>query len=177
MTKLPILINYKGESYNYILVIIDWLIKLVHYELIKVTINTLELAKVILDMGIQYHDMADLIITNKNSLYITKFWSLICYFFDIKQRLLTAFHFQIEGQTKQQNSTIKAYLRAFINFQKNDQAILLLMADYVYNNAKNTNIDHILFELNCSYYPYLSYKKDIDLYFKFKSVDKLSVEL
>ena len=52
---LPISINWKGESYDSILVIIDWLTKMVYYELVKVTIDTLWLAKVILDIVVRHH--------------------------------------------------------------------------------------------------------------------------
>ena len=42
--------NWKGESYDSILIIIDWLTIMVHYELVKVTIDALGLTGVILDM-------------------------------------------------------------------------------------------------------------------------------
>ena len=50
VTRLPILTDWKGDSYNSILVIVDQLMKMVHYEPIKVTINALGLAEVILDV-------------------------------------------------------------------------------------------------------------------------------
>ena len=40
---LPISTDWKGDSYNSILVIIDWLTKIVHYEPVKVTINAPQL--------------------------------------------------------------------------------------------------------------------------------------
>lgn len=51
------------------------------------------------------------------------------------------------------------------------------MAEFAYNNANNANIGHMLFELNCGYHSCVSYKEDIDPQFKFKAVDKLSMEL
>ena len=42
--------NQKGDSCNSILVIVDRLMKMVHYKLVKVTINALGLVKVILDV-------------------------------------------------------------------------------------------------------------------------------
>ena len=36
MTGLLILINLKQENYNSILVIINWLIKMVYYKLVKI---------------------------------------------------------------------------------------------------------------------------------------------
>ena len=50
VTRLPILTDWKRENYDSILVIIDWLIKIVHYEPVIVIINILGLAKVILDV-------------------------------------------------------------------------------------------------------------------------------
>ena len=36
---------------------------------------------------------------------------------------------------------------------------------------------HTPFELNCGYHPWVSYKRDINSYFKFKLADKLLAEL
>ena len=47
---LPISTDWKGDSYNSILVIVDRLMKMVHYEPVKVTIDAPGLAEVILDM-------------------------------------------------------------------------------------------------------------------------------
>ena len=46
---LPVSTDWKGKTINSILVIIDWLTKMVHYEPMKITINALGLAKFILD--------------------------------------------------------------------------------------------------------------------------------
>ena len=50
MTGLPISIDWKKNSYKSILVIVDRLTKMVHYKLVKITINALGLAKVIIDV-------------------------------------------------------------------------------------------------------------------------------
>ena len=50
ITGLPVSINWKGESYDFILVIIDRLMKMVYYEPIKVTIDAPGLAEVIFDV-------------------------------------------------------------------------------------------------------------------------------
>ena len=47
---LPISTDWKRENYVTILVIVDWLTKMMHYELVKVIINILKLATVILDV-------------------------------------------------------------------------------------------------------------------------------
>ena len=51
------------------------------------------------------------------------------------------------------------------------------MAEFAYNNATNTSTGYTPFELNCSYYPRILYKEDVNHRSQPKSVDELSVEL
>ena len=64
VTGLPISINWKGDSYNSILVIVDWLTKMVHYEPVKITLNVLRLAEVIIDVVVRHHGFPDSIVTD-----------------------------------------------------------------------------------------------------------------
>lgn len=89
---LPISINLKSKTYDSILVIIDQLIKIVHYELVKTTINTSSLTKIIIDMVVRHYDLPDPIISDCYSFFNSKFWFLLCYFLGIKKRLSTTFH-------------------------------------------------------------------------------------
>ena len=81
---LLILTDWKGDNYDSILVIIDRLTKMVYYKLVKVTINTSGLAKVIIDMVMRYYGLPDSIVTDWESLFTSKFWSLLYYFLSIK---------------------------------------------------------------------------------------------
>ena len=140
VTGLPILTDWKGNSYDSILVIVNWLTKMVYYKPVKDTINALGLAEAIIDVIVRHHSLPDSIVTNRGSFFTLKFWSLLCYFLGIKRRLSTAFYPQTDGQTEKQNSTMEAYLRAFDNFEQNDWAQLLPMAEFTYNNAINASI-------------------------------------
>ena len=51
------------------------------------------------------------------------------------------------------------------------------MTKFAYNNAKNASISNISFELNCKYYFYMPYKKNIDSYSKSKLVNILLIKL
>ena len=72
---------------------------------------------------------------------------------------------------------MKAYFWAFVKFKQNDKAKLLPMAEFAYNNTKNASSSHIPFELNYSYYSWISYKKDVNPYSKSKSGNELSAKL
>ena len=177
VTSLPILTDWKKNSYNSILIIVDRLIKTVYYKPVKITINAPGLAEGIIDVVVRHHGLPDSIVTNRGSLFISKFWSLLCYFLGIKRRLSTAFYPQTDGETERQNSTMEAYLRAFVNFEQNDWAKLLPMAEFVYNNAKNTSTGHTPFELNCSYHLRVSFKEDTNPCPWSKTANALSAEL
>ena len=168
VTGLPISTDWKGDSYDSIFVIVDQLTKIVYYEPVKVTINALGLAKIIIDVVVRHHGLSDSIVTHQGSLFTSKFWSLLSYFLGIKRRLSTAFHLQTNGQTKRNNNMMEAYLRAFVNFEQNDWARFFPIAEFAYNNAKNTSTGHILFELNYKYHPCISDKEDLDLRSKSK---------
>ena len=72
VTGLPLFADWKSNNYNLILIIVDRLTKMVHYELVKVTIDAPGLAKVIIDVVIWHHGLPDLIVTNRGSLFISK---------------------------------------------------------------------------------------------------------
>ena len=115
VTKLLIPANWKSDSYNSILVIVDRLTKMVYYEPVKVTINIPSLAKVIINVVVYYHGVSESIVMDQDLLFTSKFWSLLCYILGIIRKLSTAFYFPTNGQTKKQNSIMEVYLRAFDN--------------------------------------------------------------
>ena len=175
--ELPISTNWKTDNYDSILVIIDWLTKMIHYEPVKIIIDTLNLMEVTLDIIVQHHGLFNLIVSDWGMVFSLKFWSFLYYFLSIKQRLFTVFYPETDGQTKKKSSTIEVYFRAFINFEQNDWAKLLPMAEFAYNNKKNTNTGQTSFELNCGYHPCIFYKKNIDPHFKLTSANELQMKL
>ena len=64
ITGLPISVNCKGDSYNSILVIVDQLIKIVHYEPVQITIDAPGLAEVIINVVMRHHKVLESIITD-----------------------------------------------------------------------------------------------------------------
>ncbi len=175
--SLPILADWKDDSYNSILVIVDRFMKMVYYKPVKVMIDVPGLAKVIINVVVHHYGVPESIVTDQGSLFISKFWSLLCYFLDIKKKLSTTFHPQTNGQTERQNSTMEAYLRAFVNWEQDNWVRLLSMARFTYNNVKNTSTSYIPFKLNCGYHPRISFKEDVNPYLRSRSANKLVEEL
>ncbi len=105
---LPISADWKGDSYDSILIIIDRLMKIVYYVPVKVTINAPGQVEVIIDVVVRHHGVPESIVTDRGLLFTFKFWSSLCYFLGIKRKLSTAFHPQTDSQTEKQNSMIKS---------------------------------------------------------------------
>ena len=150
---------------------------MVYYEPVKITIDAPGLAEVIIDIVVRHHNLLDSIVTDRGSLFTSKLWSLLCYFLGIKRRLSTAVYPQTDEQTKRQNSTMEAYLLAFVNFEQNDWARLLPMAEFTYNNAKNASTGYTPFELKCSYHLCVSFEEDTDPCSRSKTAKELSDKL
>ena len=150
---------------------------MIYYKPVKITINVLSLAKIISDVVVQHYGLPDSIITDWSSLFMSKFWFLLYYFLEIKRRLFMAFYSQTDGQTERQNSIMEAYLKAFVNSEQNNWARLLPMAEFAYNNAKDTSTRHTLFKLNCGFYPQVFFKDDVDPCSKSRSSNKLAKKL
>ncbi len=71
---------------------------------------------------------------------------------------------------------MKAYPRAFVNWEQNNWARLLPMAKIAYND-KNASTGHTPFELNCGYHVKVSFKEDVDPHSRSRSANELADEL
>ncbi len=80
MTDFPISVDWKGNNYNSILVIVDRLIKIVHYEPVKVMIDILGIAKEIINVIMHHHGVPESILTDQGLRFTLIFWTSLCYF-------------------------------------------------------------------------------------------------
>lgn len=65
VTGLSISTKWKDTSYDLILVIINWLMKMVYYEQVKIIIDTPGPTKVILNIIVHHHNQPNLIASNQ----------------------------------------------------------------------------------------------------------------
>lgn len=59
-----LLINLKDNSYDSILVIIDYVTKIVYYKLIKTNIDITRLVKTIISIMVKYHNLPKFVISD-----------------------------------------------------------------------------------------------------------------
>lgn len=85
------LFRLKKNTYNSILVLVDQLTKIIYYKTVKIMIDAVKLAKVIIDVIVWYYGLLDLIIMDRSLLLNSKLGSLFCYFLWIKRGLFITF--------------------------------------------------------------------------------------
>lgn len=177
MTDLSVSNNWKSNNYNSILVIIYYLTEIVHYKPFKVTIDIFGLIKIIINVVIQHYGFPNFGINNCRANFFLKFWFWLCYFFDIMWLFSIAFYRQTNKQIVWQNSIIEEYLYVFMNWKQNNWVKFLSMIKCIYNNFKNKNICHMLFEFNCDYYSYISFKNKCNIHSKSSLANGLAMKL
>jgi hypothetical protein len=77
---------------------------------------------------VAYHWLPDVIVSDCGTQVTSYFWAILTKMMRITHRLSTAWHPQTDGSTEWMNSTIEAYLRAYIKWAQSNWVNLLLMA-------------------------------------------------
>ena len=72
---------------------------------------------------------------------------------EIKAVISIAYYLQIDGQIKKLNQILEQYLKHYINYIQNNQALLLLVVQFVYNAILQEGINMLLFKANYGYKP------------------------
>lgn len=66
------------------------------------------------------HGLPDVIVSDRGTVFMSKFWSSTCQQLHISPAPSTAFHPQTDGQTKKTNGLMEEYLRHFVSFNQDD---------------------------------------------------------
>ncbi len=138
ITGLPESVAYGGR-YDAILVVVDKLSKMCNYIPCRSDMTAGELAKVITREVSRLHGVPSAITSDRGSLFTSQLWANLIYSFRIERRLSSAFHPQTNRQTERQNSVLEQYLRSYVNYQQDNWAPLLALAEFAYNAAVHSS--------------------------------------
>ena len=126
----------KGK--NIILTVICRLTKKRHYISCSTDdeeITAEKTAELMLQWIYQIHDLLDFIVSNRDFQFIFILWKFLCKRLSINLWLFTVYHFQIDDQSERVNQNVERYLRFFCLYMQNNWAKLLLIIEFVDNNA------------------------------------------
>jgi len=132
ITNLP-----ESSGYTKILVVVDRFTKMAHFiPLSKKDSPTV--AKAYLENVWKYHGFPEDVVSDRDGTFTGQYFTDLYNYLGIKRSMSTAFHPQTDGQTERINQVIEAYLRSYCNYEQNDWAEMLGMAEFAYNNSKHS---------------------------------------
>jgi hypothetical protein len=85
-----------NDVYDFVLVIINRYIKMTFYIFVTKKIIAIELTKIIFDQMMFKYDASKKIVSNKEFVFMSAYWTNICYHMKMKKRLNIVFHSQID---------------------------------------------------------------------------------
>ena len=95
-----------------------------------------EIAALFITHVFRHFGLPHKIISDRDPRFASKFMREVCHILGIAQNISTAYHPQMDGQSKQNNQWVETYLRFFVNHQQDDWAHYLPMAEFAHNNWK-----------------------------------------
>jgi hypothetical protein len=86
-----------------------------------------------------HHGFPNNIISDCGPQFISHFSKHLCDRLRITYKLSSAYHPEIDGQTKRTNQTLEQYLRCLISYQEDDWSHLFHLAEFAYNNTLHSS--------------------------------------
>ena len=142
-------------KYNAILVIVCRLTKYAIFIPFRKDYNAEQLGYVILDRLVRDHGIPKTIVSDRDKLFTSNYWTALMAAIGTKRKLSTAYHPQTDGQTERTNQTMQTYLRIYSNQRKNNWVSLLPMAQLAYNNKQAESTGMTPFYANHGKHPNL----------------------
>jgi len=155
ITDLP-----ESLGYTKILVVVDRFTKMAHFIPLS-TKDSPTVAKAYLENVWKYHGFPEDVVSDRDGTFTGQYFTDLYNYLGVKRSMSTAFHPQTDGQTERINQVIEAYLRSYCNYEQNDWAEMLSMAEFAYNNSKHSATKISPFYANYGYEPRTNWPTDI----------------
>ena len=128
----------RDKTYDSILVVVDRFTKYSFFIPAIKTVSAEQFADIIIDQVYHWIGYPNSVISDRGSIFTSKYWSTLCYLLGTKRKLSTTFHPQTDGQTERMNQVLEHYLRTYCNQRQDNWASLLSTAQFVCNNSLHT---------------------------------------
>jgi len=134
----------KSDQYNAILVVVDKFNKYGHFIPLHHPFTTMQIAKVYLDNVYRHHGLPQAIISDRDPIFTSNVWQHLFKLTDIKLFMSSAYHPQMDGQTKRLNQCLEGFLHCTGTWQWSKW---LPVAEYWYNTAYHSTLGQSPFEI------------------------------
>ena len=150
-------------GFTSILVIVDRLSKQGLFIPTYNTITSAQLAELFVIHVFSKHGIPGHATSDRGSEFVSHFFRSLGTALDMRLHFTSGYHPEGDGQTERVNQTLEQYLRVFCNFQQDNWASLLPLAEFAYNNAPNETTGVSPFFANKGYHPNLAVHPERDM--------------
>ncbi|KAL8102890.1 hypothetical protein AgCh_027424 [Apium graveolens] len=130
----------KSYGKDTILVIVDKLTKYCHLIALTHPYTATTVAHCVLDNVVKLHGVPNAIISDRDPVFVSKFWGELFQAMGTKIKLSTSYHPQTDGQTERVNQCIEMYLRCTTRQKPKQWSKCLSMAEWWYNTSHHSAI-------------------------------------
>src|SRR5260221_9437324 len=127
----------KSLDSNYLWVIVCCLTSQVHLVPIKTTTNALELTYEFLKNVVHLHRLPKSIVSDRDSKFMSKFWTELHHLLRVRLKMTTSFHPQGDGQAEWTIQTIVQIIWVTIHLDQQDWVLQLPMTEFALNSSAN----------------------------------------
>jgi hypothetical protein len=144
-----------STTFNCVLVVIDLLTKYGHFIPLRHPFTAASVAKAFFQTVYRLHGLPSSIISDRDRIFTSHFWSELFKMADVSLCRSTAYHPQSDGQTERLNQCLETYLWCYVHACPNKWSQWLPSAEFWYNTCFHSVIGRSPFEALYGYPPRL----------------------
>lgn len=147
--------DYQDQRVILILVVVDRLTKYAHFIPVKHPYTAHTIAQLFLDHIVKLHGLPATIVSDRDTIFISKFWKQLFKLYRVALHLTTAYHPQSDGQTERVNQCLEMYLRCAVQDSPKTWKSWLSLAEIWYNSSFHPSLNCSPFKALFGYEPRL----------------------
>ena len=128
--------------------VIDLLASMVHLMPTKQTYRATDIAELMFEAIYKLHGLPERIISDRDSLFTSKFWKRLHRFLGTELRISSASHPQMDGATERANRTVTQMIRQCVRPDRKDWVTKLPAIEFAINSARSSTTGFSPFQLN-----------------------------
>lgn len=124
-----------SQGFTVILVVVDCFSKAIHLGALHPSFTAFQVADLFVSIVCKHHGYPKSIISDRDPIFISKFWSDLFKLSGTLLRMSSSYHPQTDSQIEVMNRTVEQYLRAFTHHKPSIWVKFLPWAEFHYNTS------------------------------------------